>query len=318
MNQPAETVLAVVVAYLPDEAALRALLHALLAQVDQVLIVDNTPAPDDRVHAATAGFAELSSSLRLLRLGENLGIAAALNVGIDAAVAEGFDYVLFSDQDSLPAADMVAQLLATTQTLRSSGVRVGCVGPAYIDHITGQTFGFQVQEPGHLFYSTLRGDRAEPWVEVVTGITSGSLIPCRVFEDVGRMREDYFIDYVDTEWCHRARHHGFRLYGTSRATMEHHLGVDTFRVWYLRWRPFSSYSPQRLYYRFRNFVLLMRCDYVPWRWKVRATWYWLGNTYAYLLFARNRKENAKFIFRGLHDGIRGRAGHVGPTPGPVG
>ena len=95
MTEPARTVLAVVVTYLPDEAALRALLHALLAQVDQVLIVDNTPASDDRVHAATAGFAELSSTLRLLRLGDNLGIAAALNIDvqIDAGYADSPDGV---------------------------------------------------------------------------------------------------------------------------------------------------------------------------------------------------------------------------------
>jgi rhamnosyltransferase len=194
------------------------------------------------------------------------------------------------------------------QRLRPIGIRVGCVGPTYVDHVTGQTFGFQVQEPGHLFYSTLASERADPWVEVITGITSGSLIPCSVFADVGAMREDYFIDYVDTEWCHRARHHGYKLYGTSHASMEHHLGDDTFQVWYLRWRPFSSYSPLRLYYRFRNFVLLMRCGYVPWRWKVRAGWYWLGNLYAYMLFSPSRKENFRYIARGLFDGIRGRTG----------
>ena len=310
MQSSGRTVLAVVVTYRPDTAVLTDLLRELLAQADQVLIVDNTPAHDDRVHAALADFPEIAGTLRLVRLGSNLGIAAALNIGIQAAIAEHFDYVLLSDQDSLPASDMLAQLLAVAHRLLATGVRLGSVSPAYVDHVTGQMFSFQVQEPGRAFYRSLPGDCADPWVEVITQISSGSLIPCSVFAEVGFMREDYFIDYVDSEWCHRARHHGHQLYGTSLAAMGHRMGDATFPVWYLRWRPFTAYAPQRLYYRFRNFALLMRCDYVPWRWKVRASWYWLGNIYAYLLFSRRRMQNAKFIVRGLWDGLRGRTGFL--------
>jgi rhamnosyltransferase len=311
MTSVRRTVMAVVVTYLPEKAALQALLHSLLAQVEQVLIVDNTPAPDDRVHADIAGFQELFARLRLVRFGRNLGIAAALNTGIQTAIAENFEYVLLSDQDSLPAADMISELVSLAEHLRSANIQLAYVGAAYIDQATGHSFGFQVQEPGRFFYSTRASDRADPWVEVITGITSGSLCPCNVFADIGLMREDYFIDYVDTEWFHRARHRGYKLYGTPRAVLRHRLGDITFPVWYKRWRPFSGYSPQRLYFRFRNFVLLMRCNYVPWRWKVRASWYWLGNAYAYLLFSPNRLQNAKFIFRGLVDGLRGRTGALG-------
>ena len=94
----------------------------------------------------------------------------------------------------------------------------------------------------------------------------------------------------------------------------HSLGELTFRVWYGRWRAYNGYSPRRLYYRFRNFVLLMRCTYVPWRWKLRACWYWLGNAYAYLLFSPNRLANLRFVCRGLWDGLRGR---TGPCPESV-
>ena len=314
MNVPAgKAVLAVVVSYCPEPDALRRLIRALLAQVQGVLIVDNSPRGPDEVHAAIANFPELLSTLRLLRVGENVGIGRALNIGIDTAVSEGFDYVLLSDQDSLPSPDMVSELLHVARERESAGVRVGCVGPTYVDEVTGQTFGFQVQEPGRFFYSVRDGDRADPWVEVVTSITSGSLVPCKVSAEVGGMREDYFIDYVDTEWCHRARHAGYTLFGTSRARMNHHLGDDTFPVWYLRWRPFSSYSPLRLYYRFRNFILLMKCGYVPWRWKLRASWYWLGNLYAYSLFSPRKVENLRYIARGLTDGIRGRGGRIDRT-----
>jgi rhamnosyltransferase len=289
------------------------LLAALSKQVGHVLVVDNTPLNDECVSNLLEEWPPHARPAELRRLGDNVGIAAALNVGIEAAIERGFEYVLLSDQDSVPAPDMVRELLRVAKERESTGASVGCVGPTYVDEVTRHTFGFQVQEPGRLFYSVRDGNEADPWVEVITGITSGSLIPCKVFAKVGGMREDYFIDYVDTEWCHRARHAGYRLYGTSLARMAHHLGDDTFPVWYLRWRSFSSYSPLRLYYRFRNFVLLMKCGYVPWRWKVRASWYWFGNLYAYALFSPRRIENLRYIARGLADGIRGRGGRIDRT-----
>ena len=120
----------------------------------------------------------MAPNLRIERLGENLGIAAALNIGLEAAVREGFDYVLLSDQESLPAPDMIAVLRDVAERLTAKGKRVGCVCPEYFDQNTAQAFPFQVQLPGRLFYSSVGGEQAKPWVEVLTTISSGSLLPC--------------------------------------------------------------------------------------------------------------------------------------------
>lgn len=309
MSLPTLTVLSVVVTYHPEPAQLRTLLHSLAAQTTAVLIVDNSPAADDTVDAVMRDLpTAASASIRLERMGSNQGIGAALNFGIETAVREGFDFVQLSDQDSLPEPDMTSQLLGVAANLEEAGVRVGCVCPAYFDRNTGQCFSFQVQEPGRLFYGTRPCDAADPWVEMITGITSGSLHPCGAFKEIGLMRSDWFIDYVDTEWFHRARAQGYRIFGTSRAILNHHLGDSSFRVWYGRWRNFNGYSPERLYYRFRNFVLLLKLRYVPMRWKIRAGWYWLGNLYAYCLFSPNRAKNLRSIVRGVFHGCRNLAG----------
>ena len=301
-------VLAVVVAYLPQAPALIPLLRALSPQVDSIMVVDNTPRDDGRVDALFEALPALVSNLRVERLGDNLGIAAALNVGLDIAVREGFDHVLLSDQDSLPAADMVTVLCGVAGRLSASGKRVGCVCPSYFDQTTGQPFRFQVQRRGRLFYSSVASDPSLPWQEIITTISSGMLIPRAALEAVGEMREDFFIDHVDTEWCHRARARGFRNYGTAGAKLTHQLGDAPFRVWCFGWRRHSEYSPLRLYYRFRNFVQLVRLPHVPLRWSIRAAWYWLGNLYAHCLFAERRLANARAIGLGLLDGLSGRMG----------
>jgi rhamnosyltransferase len=301
-------VLAVVVTYYPDAELLIALVRSLLSQVTVVLIVDNTPEMDCRVNSLLAEFADVGSSLEIIRLGTNCGIAAALNVGISVAIHEKFGHVLLCDQDSFPAADMVKQLLALARRIEEQGGRVGCIGPNYLDRVTGHMHRFQVQEPARFFYSTCAGDRAVPWVEVVTLITSGSLVPTNAFADVGLMQEEYFLDFVDTEWCHRARQCGYKLYGTALATMEHHVGDTTFPVWYGRWKAFSGYAPSRLYYRYRNGIFLLQSGNVPWRWKLRSGWTWMGNIYAYTLFGPHRYQNLKAILLGLWDGVCGRTG----------
>ena len=102
-------VVAVVVTYRPDVAATTVLLRALAPQVDRVVLVDNGSPPE----AVDALRAEVGAAGgELLALGENRGIAAAQNAGLERALALGATAVLLSDQDSVPAPDMVARLLA--------------------------------------------------------------------------------------------------------------------------------------------------------------------------------------------------------------
>jgi rhamnosyltransferase len=302
------TVLAIVVTYFPERQGFQHLLEALSPQVTELLVVDNTPREEDATWQAILSLEHSFANIRMVRLGENLGIATALNVGIECALAEGFDLALLSDQDSLPAPEMVYTLIEVARERFASGARVASVCPEYFDQTTGMAGPFQVQLPDRMFYSSAAGEEAKPWLEIVTSITSGCLLTRDAMLHVGGMHEDLFIDHVDTEWSHRARSLGFVNYGTSETRLIHRLGDDLFSFWYFGWHPYSHYSPLRLYYRFRNFVLLWRLPHVPKRWTLRASWYWLGSFYAHAFFAPARLANARMMLRGLWDGIRGRTG----------
>ena len=301
--------LAVVVAYHPEAEPLRQLLGALVEQVHAVVVVDNTP---EGSKAAAEEVQKLAGApVRLIQWGENRGIAEALNEGIRLAQCESFDFVLLSDQDSLPSSDMVRGLCEVFEKASAGGLRVACVSPQYFDRTTRQAFPFQVQKPGRFFYSNAGTEAADPWLEAFTTITSGSLIPLRALEDIGGMRSEYFIDNVDIEWCLRARHRGYVILGTSKVRLHHQLGQSPFRVWVLGWRLYGTYSPVRFYYKYRNFLLMWRLSYVPFRWKWRACWYWCGQFYVYVLFSPNRWKNLSMIVRGIRDGILGRTGPIG-------
>lgn len=302
-----DRVFAIVVTYFPDTAVLDALLGSLRCQTTGVIIVDNTPNDDRRVedYLNLAGKGE---SIKLVRLGSNLGIARALNVGIDLAVGEGATHVLLSDQDSLPAAGMVSGLLSALGELSRVKGKIGAVGPTFVDRHTGITFPFQAKVEGKFFYGHIAASEAIPFVEALTLITSGTLIPVQVFQHVGEMREDFFIDHVDIEWSHRARAAGYSLHGVHGATMYHSLGDRALRVWYFGWRSESAYGPVRVYYRIRNFVILCRIDWIDRRWKVRNAWYWLGFLYSQVVFGNQRIAALRMAWRGLWDGLHQRTG----------
>lgn len=301
-------IVAVVISYNPEAQSFIDLLRGLARQVDRLLIVDNS-APENNDAFEFLVEAEVGwERVEMIRLGENLGIAAALNIGIARVLQEGADFVLLSDQDSQPAEDMVPQLLAAYEVLVERGENVGAVGPTFTDLYTGLTYPFQAQVPGRFFYGHNIPSDDVPHVEALTLITSGMLIPAHVIRNVGYMREDFFIDQVDIEWCHRARWKGYRLFGTGLARMYQRMGEAKLRVWYLRWRHESAYSPLRIYYRLRNFIALLGLDFIDWRWKVRNSWYCLGIVYTHVFFGPHPIATLKMSARSVWDGLRGKMG----------
>ena len=169
------SIAAIIVSYLPERESFISLLQNLIQQVDHVLVLDNSPAD----HLAAQYFFDESgidaTRSSFIRLNDNYGIAVALNVGIRKAMGLGVDFVLLSDQDSLPASDMVENLYRSYEGLYTQQVRVGAIGPTYTDLHTGLTYPFQVDLPGCFFYGHKAGSEESPLVEALTLITSGTL-----------------------------------------------------------------------------------------------------------------------------------------------
>jgi rhamnosyltransferase len=302
-------VIAVVVAYQPEIATFLPLVEQLGRQAAEVLIVDNSAQTDNRVLEYLPQSLVESGRYSIIRLGGNFGIGTALNIGIDEALRRRAEFVLLSDQDSLPADDMLDSLCRAHEDLTTRGFKVAAIGPTFNDIHTAKTYPFQVQLPGKFFYGHKSPSEEEPHLEAFSVITSGSLIPAAAIQAVGPMREDLFIDNVDVEWCLRARSMGYGVFGTGWATMYQRLGQARIRVWYLRWRYESEYSPLRNYYRLRNLIALWKLSYIDWRWKVRNTWYGLGVVYTHTFFAR--EKNAQHFFmaaKGVWHGLTNRMG----------
>lgn len=301
---------AVVVTYLPQIESLTNLLRLLLPQVACIVVVDNSPDNDLSVSSLCSRYA--SSSLQLIRFGENLGIAKAFNVGIEFAMTSGATHVLLSDQDSEPATDMVDGLLRAEANLRQMEIKVAAVGPSFTNINSGDLFPFHVQVKGHPLHGRRSATHGEPHINALNLISSGTLISADAIKAVGLMREDFFIDSVDTEWCYRARAKGYAVYGTGWATMRHRMGDSNLRVWYFGWVKANAHSPIRIYYQIRNLVRLHYLGYKGVRWKIRSFFSMAAIFYCHVLFGREKLTAFRMVMRGLADGIRGKMGMFKP------
>ncbi|MFM0395412.1 glycosyltransferase family 2 protein [Paraburkholderia phytofirmans] len=287
---------AVVVFYNPDAACIERA-NRLAARMHCV-VVDNTP---DVRPASELG---LAAAIEYLPNGENAGIATAINQGVEALIRGGFDMAIIFDQDSEPPASLFTELPKVIDAANAAGERVALAGPAYEDARLRGLAPFVRFKWGTLERIVPQGDQP---IEVDFLISSGSCINLRWWSSIGPMDDALFIDFVDLEWCVRAKQKGYRVLGVPWVHMRHELGGEPVRV---LGRAYPMHSPLRHYYLFRNAVVLIRRSYVPWTWKSSELVKFPVRLVIYSLMPSQRLAHLKMALLGMWDGIRGRLGRL--------
>ncbi|MDQ8728368.1 glycosyltransferase family 2 protein [Bradyrhizobium sp. LHD-71] len=307
-GQRCDDVTAVIVTYNPPAEAFAATLQAIAGQVGRILVVDNASGAEEKalIERQVAQYAEMAG---VAFQAENLGLGAAHNIGMSLAREAGSRFALLLDQDSQAGTGMVAKLRAAYEQLAAEGEQVAGVGPRYFDHLTGLYSGFV--QVGTFDLMQRPCEQGAEVVEADFLISSGTLVPLAGVETIGPIDEQFFIDYVDTEWCFRARAAGYKLIGVCDAMMTHSLGERRVRFWFpFRWRSFSFHKSFRYYYIARNGLLLLRRSYIPLRWRLIVLKRTIVLVAILIIIPGARGERFAMISRGLYDGVRGATGRL--------
>jgi len=282
-------VFCVIVAYQPNVERLSELCRRLIASSAEVIVVDNS-----EVALSEASLPTRSCSLVALR--ENTGIAFAQNLGIKAAMARGADVIVLFDQDSQPREDCLRLLVASL-----TPGELGVVAPVCIDRATGRALpSIRVRRFGRSENVYPAGRSALYRVDLV--VASGCAATAATYALVGDMDEDFFIDFVDFEWCLRCRKHDVPINVVASALMDHSIGQRSI--------PFvgSIHSAARSYYKVRNSMLLFRKSSVPRLFALRATLVALIQHLAVLPFVKGRLDYAKIFVIAIQHGVIGVVG----------
>ena len=301
-----ETV-AIIVSYNPDTDTVREALQSLASQCATV-IVDNGSEADTLSHLKelVAGF----DTAELISLGSNLGIACAQNRAINHVIQtrDAVRYSLLLDHDSIPGPGLV-RCLEETFVARQEQARVAAVGPVLYDPRDKKFLDFHKVRFG--LWGKVRPDtlsEGQRVVEVDNLNSSGTLLANTVFRETGGFDSSLFVDHVETDWCFRAKSHGYRLFATTETQLTHHMGDDVCYYWFLKKRRMPYRSPGRHYYIVRNSLLLQKRDYVPLAWKL-SNLLKLCFTFLYFGgFSPDRARQRRQMRYGLSDGLKGVSG----------
>ena len=294
-------VAAVIVLYAPDMALLDRLLLSVKGQVEKLFVVDNTP---ENSHLLARFQPERTSGLTYIPLGENRGIATAHNIGIRESIKAGCSHVLLLDQDSALPAGMVAELLRAEESLLAAGEKVAAVGPLFVDEKTGSVSRTHRHRWLKIDRKPVDQTAGVP-VETDYLISSGSLIRTCVLQEIGLMRDELFIDWVDIEWGLRARSRGYRSYIVPTTVLRHSVGDAGIKV---LGREFSLHSDIRNCYIVRNATFLLRVRTMGWEWRVVTVPRIPRYILLYSWYSGHRVRSLYLLLRAFRDGLQGRLG----------
>ncbi|SEK02110.1 rhamnosyltransferase [Paraburkholderia diazotrophica] len=285
----------VVVFYRPDQECVKRANR--LSRLYSVIVIDNT---EKTVTAESLG---LTPAIHYVPNGSNLGIATALNQGIEQLLAQGMTCALLFDQDSEPS-DTLLKGLPALMARTGSDRRVALIGPAYDDARLGGVAPFVRFRYFKLERVAPVGDRL---IDVDFLITSGSCINLGCWHEVGPMDDSLFIDFVDLEWCVRARNKGFRILGVPWLTLSHQLGGPPVKV---LGRNYPMHSAVRHYYLFRNAIALMLRPDMPLTWKTTELVKLPGRLLIYALLPASGGSHLKMAIKGIYHALTRRMGRL--------
>jgi GT2 family glycosyltransferase len=265
----------------------------------EVVVWDNgsTDGTGDRAREAFDAMREEGwGGLAVLRSERNEGSYVPYNLA-EPALAASTDYVLGLDADVEVGPDLLERLVAAAR-----GERVAVVGArsVYFDRPerTAHGAGFVSR------WSARYGER-DPGEAIECDYVIGCcwLLDRRAFRAVGGFNPDFFINHWEVDYCLRAKRAGWRVRYEPRAVVRHKVA------------PGGTRNPERLYYMYRNKLLMIRT----------SGWFRYPGLAAGLCallsaariggdaLAPGRGGETRASVRGLLDGLRGRRGVV--TPG---
>ncbi|EHQ56723.1 putative glycosyltransferase [gamma proteobacterium HIMB55] len=289
----------VLVSYEPEAQTLNGTFASLLPQLDHLFLVDNGSSIDPADLLDLKG----EETLTIIRFDENLGIAAAQNVGVAAAREMGADFVVLSDQDTVYPQGAISQLIDVFERWP----KAAAVVPLFNDVNKSSSDGF-ILENSYLFSPTpvAGGEHS-----LLQAIASGKVIRLSTLEDIGAMDEDLFIDWVDLEWCWRARHRGYQVIGSGDVEVNHSLGDVSRNIGY---REVNLRSPLRHYYITRNaFALALRTPYLSIVMRCILFVRSLRYPFAFPILSPPRWRNLRAVTAGIMDALLGRRGKTNRT-----
>lgn len=223
----------VVILYNPDSQKTLENILSYSAGLKKLYILDNSEQQHGEWELLSK---QIGDHVEYINYGSNEGIAKRLNTAAHKAIHDEFEYLLTMDQDS--------------------SFPVGAFDK-YLNEIENCSIT-NVGQFGVNFQPQFTAVENVP-MEVLSIITSGSIINLNYFQTIGNYNENLFIDFVDLEYSYRVNNFGYKVVQFTNIILIHQIGdrvpgrsFKTFKVTHR-----IIHSPIRVYYIVRNGLYLI-------------------------------------------------------------
>ena len=228
-----------------------------------------------------------------LPLKGNHGIAEAHNQAIDLICQENeVKYIVLLDQDSRLTEDYPLKIVNEFIQIKEHHPLLVALGPTIIQKETGEEYRSAIHHDRYIESNfILKKDI----------IASGCGLSIEGIKTVGKFDSSLFIDFVDTEWCYRAKSKGFIFGITPHITLRHKVGQNEIHIGK---HIVSISAPFRYYYQYRNLTILLFRRYVPFSFKINFGIKFLLRLFYFPLFVKDGRKCWKYMLKGIFNGLK--------------
>ena len=273
-------------------------LHRNSYRNQQIIVLDN-----HSTDGSVAAICEAFPRVEIIELTENLGYAGNNNVGIEAAMQQGADWIFVLNEDIVLDEYCIEGLVALCQ----SDEKIGVVGPLVYHHNEPdyiQTAGGMLRADWDTWHiAQNEKDKGQVTQPRHVDFISGCAIMVRrdVIKRVGAIDERFFYYKEETEWCFRIRQDGWQIVMTPQAKIWH-KGVQR------DYRP----NPSLMYYKTRNWFLFLMKHKAPARVWIAAWFQFLRTIVSWSIKPkwRSKREHRNAMLHGMFDFLRRRWGKM--------
>jgi len=279
-----DQIVAVVVSFNGENDLLNTI-NALQGKVGHIIIVDNGSI---NTTLSILKSLEHETNISIIYLNQNKGIGYALNIGVKKGRELGYTWVLTMDQDSIVSKNMIEEFCVAINL----DSELHCLVPTINVFNNENSFNNIKNNKNVVNYA----------------ITSGNLVKMTIFDVIGLYNEKLFIDCVDFDFSLRLRKAGFKINIIEKAKLFHQLGEEHNIPKLFSWF-YTSHSPLRRYYMFRNWGYIIQNYFLKFPWFIiKATIIHLLLLTVIPFYDKKPKESLKFIYYGFRDYFKNQYG----------
>ena len=219
------------------------------------------------------------ASIQVLSNGQNDGLAVSCHACAMEAKRQGYDYIMYFDQDSRMETSQIQKL---DDAICDLGKDIALYCPQIVYH----------GEPKK---------SSESYTEIKRCITSGSILNLKYYGDVLQFDERYFIDRVDIDLCRQATDAGSKIVQVNECLLYQTLGNNR-KVW---GKERTTHKAYRHYYMARNRLYYNDKYHVS---KVVTALQVLRHQMKILFVEEDKIQKLSMVFLGMKDYRKGKMG----------